>query len=95
MAFLSRKLTLTERKWSPIEKTVALVGWGIRKLRRYTTTAPIISVVLPEEAQLATVLDQGAHLRLRALMVDLAMYNTSWKVGVNKWQIGQNLIEVP
>jgi hypothetical protein len=74
---------------------ISLVGWGIRKLRRYTTTSPQITVILPEEAQVATILDQGAHLRLRALMVDLEMYKTQWKAGKNEWRIGENLIEVP
>jgi hypothetical protein len=43
----------------------------------------------------ATILDKGAHLRLRALMVDLEMYNTQWKAGINEWKIGESLIEVP
>jgi hypothetical protein len=51
--------------------------------------------VLPEEAQIATILDRGAHLRLRALMIDLEMYKTQWKTGTNEWKIGENLIEVP
>ena len=44
---------------------------------------------------MATILDQGAHLRLRALMVDLEMYKTQWKAGINEWKIGESLIEVP
>jgi hypothetical protein len=32
--------------------------------------------VLPDEAHVAVVLDQEAHLRLRALMIDLEMYKT-------------------
>jgi hypothetical protein len=72
-----------------------LVGWGIRKLRRYTTTSPQITVILPDEAHVAVVLDQDAHLRLRALMIDLEMYKTQWKAGINGWRIGEGLIEVP
>ena len=44
---------------------------------------------------MAVVLDQDAHLRLRALMIDLEMYKTQWKAGINEWRIGEGLIEVP
>ena len=39
VAFLSRYLTATECKWSHLETVAALVSWGVRKLRRYTSTA--------------------------------------------------------
>jgi hypothetical protein len=45
----------------------------------------MITAVLPEEAQIATILDKSAHLRLRALMIDLEMYKTRWKTGTNEW----------
>ena len=44
---------------------------------------------------MAVVLDEEAHLRLRALMIDLEMYKTEWKVGKNEWRIGEGIIEVP
>ena len=50
VAFLSRRQTATERKWSQLEQLISLVSWGIRRLRRYTTTSPQITVILPEEA---------------------------------------------
>jgi hypothetical protein len=28
-------------------------------------------------------------------MVDLEMYKTSWKVGENRWRIGEGIIGVP
>lgn len=28
-------------------------------------------------------------------MVDLEMYKTQWKTGINEWKIGESLIEVP
>ena len=28
-------------------------------------------------------------------MIDLEMYKTQWKAGINEWRIGEGLIEVP
>ena len=28
-------------------------------------------------------------------MIDLKMYKTQWKAGINEWKIGESLIEVP
>lgn len=64
VAFLSRPLTKTECKWGRLEQQIALVSWALRKARRYTSLAPGIEVVLGEEAEVACILDKGAHMRL-------------------------------
>lgn len=58
VAFLSRYLSATERKWSPTERLVSFVAWGVRKLRRYTTTAKEIRVAVQEEAEVAVIIDK-------------------------------------
>ncbi len=36
-------------------------------------------------------MDQAAHLRLRALLVDLALYKVRWEAGGNPWQLGEEV----
>lgn len=88
VAFMSRHLTKTEGKWGELEQNVALVSWGLRKARRYTSVAPKITVRLAEEADVACVVDKFAHLKLQALLVDLTLYHVEWSVGRNDWAIG-------
>jgi ubiquinone biosynthesis protein Coq4 len=57
VAFLSRYLSKTELKWGHLEQAVALVSWGLRKARRYTSLAPEIVIVAEEEAEVACVAD--------------------------------------
>ena len=64
VAFLSRPLSKTESKWGGLEQQIVLVSWSLRKARRYTSLAPGIEVVLGEEAEVACILDKGAHMRL-------------------------------
>ncbi len=91
VAFLSRYLTATEQKWGELEQVVSLVSWGLRKARRYTTLTPHVCVKLPQAADVACVLDQGAHLRLQALLVDLTLYRVKWEIGRNKWRWGEEV----
>lgn len=64
VAFLSRYMTKTELKWGELEQLIALVSWGLRKARRYTSTVPEVVVKLGDAAEVACVADRGAHLRL-------------------------------
>lgn len=93
MAFLSRYLTKTEQKWSLLEQAVSLVSWGLWKLRRYSTYAESIHVLVPWDEQVMIVLDKDHHVRLRALIVELGMYKVKWKVGPNRWQLGGALFQ--
>ena len=75
---MSRYLTKSEGKWAELEQVVALVSWGLRKARRYTSVVPKVVVKLGEEAEVACVVDKSAHLRLQALLVDLTLYHVEW-----------------
>ena len=70
---------------------VALVSWGLRKARRYTSLCPEVVVKVGEEAKVACVADTAAHLRLRALLVDLSLYKVRWEAGPNQWQLGEEV----
>lgn len=94
MAFLSRTLTATEQKWAALEQWVALVSWALRKARRFTTTAPRCTVYLPTPEEVAVILDKSAHLRLRALAVDLTLYKVEWAAGRNVWTLGEDLVQL-
>ncbi len=91
MAFLSRHLTKTELKWGHLEQMVALVSWGLRKARRYTSLCPEVVVRVGDEAEVACIADSAAHLRLRALLVDLSLYKVKWEAGPNHWQLGEEV----
>ena len=95
VAFLSRYLTKTEQGWGWLEQAISLTSWGLRKVRRYSSTAPHVIVRLEEEADIACVLDRDAHLRLRALIVDLSLYKVRWEVKQNKWKLGGEVVEFP
>ena len=71
MAFVSRYLTRTEERLGLTTQLVSVVGWAVRRLRRYTTFAASITVIVPSAEEAALVIDVAAHLKLRALMVDM------------------------
>lgn len=95
VAFLFRRMTATELKWSALERMVAIVSWGVRKLRRYTTTASSIEVVTEREEEVAVLLDTAQHLRLRAFLLELQMYKVKWIARGNPWTVGTGLIDMP
>ena len=88
MSFLFRYLTKTEKKWGEIERTVSLVSWALRKLRRYSTYAEQITIIVPWEETLLVILEKQQHIRLKALLIELGMYKVKWEVGANKWELG-------
>ena len=59
-------LTVTERKYGLLTRLVTLVVWALRRLRRYTTFARDIQVVMPTQADTVVVADPAAHMCLRA-----------------------------
>jgi hypothetical protein len=91
VAFLSRYMTKTEQSWGALEQQVALTSWGLRKARRYTSLAPHITVKVGDEAEVACIADREAHLRLRALLIDLSLYRVRWEAGDNPWQLGMEV----
>ena len=71
-----------------MEQTVSLLSWGLRKLRRYSTYARKIYVIVPWGESVAILLDKQHHIRLRALLIELHMYRVEWVVGENRWELG-------
>ena len=63
---MAQHLTVTERKYGLLTRLVTLVVWALRHLRRYTTFARDIQVVVPTQADTVVVADPAAHMRLRA-----------------------------
>lgn len=64
MAFVSRYLTKTEERAGPLARLVSVVSWAVKRLRRYTTFAVEVSVVVPSAAEAATIVDSSANLKL-------------------------------
>lgn len=50
---------------------MSLVSWGVRKLRRYTTTASCIDIVMEAEEEVMVIVEKGQHLRLKAFLLEL------------------------
>ena len=71
VAFVLRALTHTEMKLGVLSRLIAVVAWAVRRLRRYTTFAEEILVVLPDAESVVVALDTATHLRLRAHIVEL------------------------
>ena len=57
--------------WAADSQLVALVASGVNKLRRYTTFATAIKVMVPTGEEAVVVADPTTHMRLRAQVVDL------------------------
>ena len=66
MAFVSRHLSKTELKYGVLTRLVVVVAWAVKRLRRYTTFAADIKVVLPTSKAAVVVVDPAAHMKLRA-----------------------------
>ena len=64
---------------------VSLVAWVVRKLRRYTTFAQEVRVIIPTEEDMVVVADPALHLWLRAQVVELQQYPVRWVAGENPW----------
>ena len=62
---------------------MALVSWAVKRLRRYTTFASSIKVVVSTDV--VVVSDPASHMRLRSHVVDLQQYAIRWVEGDNPW----------
>ena len=70
---------------APPERTVAVVAWVMYTLRRYVAFAPQTTVVILDEVQLHVITCKECHMRIQALLVDLAMYRVVWKKGASAY----------
>ena len=69
-AFLLQYLTHSVMKLGVLTRLVAVVAWAVKKLRRYTIFAAEIKVVMPTAKGVVVACSPGAHLHLRAQVVD-------------------------
>lgn len=71
-------MTATQVKAKPAEKMLTIATWAVRTLSRYLMFAPLTTIFLPlpEHVQLLT--DKQVSMKLRALLLDLQMYNVNW-----------------
>ena len=78
---VSRTLTEYERKRPILEQRLHVVRWALRRCRRFTATSPVIHVSMPEPSHVLVIKDKTHHLRLEALLIDLASYNATYGEG--------------
>ena len=71
VAFVARHLTRTEQKMGFLSALVSVVAWDVHRVRRYTTFAREVRVVLPTAEDVVVVVGRETNMRLRACVVDL------------------------
>ncbi len=81
VALVSRALTEYEKKRPPLEQMLHLTRWALHRCRRFTSTSPAIHVHIPEPAHVVVLADKLHHMKLEALLVDLASYRVSYGPG--------------
>lgn len=67
----------------------------MRRLRRYTTTAERINVIVEQEEDAFVILEKAQHLRMKAFLLELQMYRVTWIVRPNPWRLGKGAIDLP
>lgn len=78
VALVSRSLTAYEAGRPPLEQKLHLARWALHRCRRFTAVAPKAVVHIPEPEGLLVIRDKTHHLRIDALMVDLASYKVEY-----------------
>ncbi len=81
VALVSRALTEYEKKRPPLEQKLHLARWALHRCRRFTATSPTIHLHIPEPAHVLVLADRLQHIRLEALLVDLASYRVTYGPG--------------
>ena len=80
ITLVGRDLTNAEKHWTFPEQVLAMACWGMRRLYRWVGFVPHVVVVLPTWSCQLLVRDKGVHARLRAHVLELAMYGVSYTV---------------
>lgn len=62
-----------------------LASWGVRQFAPTLVHAPGIEIVLPWKEQVDCVHNKEVHMRLRARLLELEMYNCKFVVGRSVW----------
>ena len=71
VAFMSRYITHTEDSATPLVALISVSQWAVHRLRHYTASASSLEVVLPDDAYKVVVVNEDAHIRLRAMLGDI------------------------
>ena len=58
-------------------------------------SASSLEVVLPDDAYKVVVVNEDAHICLRAMLVDIEQYLVKWVHATNPWAIGGWLVTLP
>jgi hypothetical protein len=90
---VSRDLTNYEMKRPPLEQKLHLARWALHRCRRFTAGAPTIHIHLPEPAQVMVMHDKMHHLKLQALLIDLASYGATFGEGDSMQQLWVEALE--
>lgn len=81
VALVSRALSEYEKKRPPLEQKLHLARWALHRCRRFTATSPAVHLHIPEPAHVLVLADRLHHIRLEALLVDLASYGVTYGPG--------------
>lgn len=93
VALISRGLTAYEKNRPPLEQKLHIARWALHRCRRFTTTSPAITVHVPEPEHLLVLRDRTHHLRVEALLVDMASYKVSFNKGDELQQLWAEVLE--
>ena len=78
VALVGRALTAYEQGRSPLERKLHLARWALHRCRRFTACSPRVHVHIDEPEHALVLADKAHHLRIEALLVDLASYNATY-----------------
>ena len=67
--------------------------WAVRKLRRLTSTTEKVVLVCSDEEVGVVAADMGCHLRIRAALIEMQMYNCTWEAGECPWELDCGMIK--
>ncbi len=93
VSIVCRRCTLAEVKMGAMERKLMHVAWAVRQLRRYTTFAQQVQVVLPDPESVLVVSSKEHHQRLAAILVELSMYPIEWVEGSDTWNLADAFLD--
>ena len=68
-AFVLRYTTCTEDSATSLAALISVSQWAVHRIWCYTVTASSLEVVLPDDAYKVAVVNEDAHVCLRAMLV--------------------------
>ena len=92
VAFVLQYTTCTEDSATSLAALISVSQWAVHRIWCYTVTASSLEVVLPDDAYKVAVVNEDAHIHLRAMLVDIEPYRVKWVHATNPWAIGGWLV---